>query len=88
VVPLAVSKGLALSKYDASQLDEVDRIFEQWRGGTVVLCGHSNTVPATINYLIGDPEKYSTFEDNEYGNLVIVILSEKRGRAKVTWLTY
>ena len=88
VVPLAVSKGLGVSGYDATKLTEVDRIFEQWRGGTVVLCGHSNTIPETINYLISEPNKYKDFEDDEYGNLVIILLHEKGRRAKVTWLTY
>ncbi len=88
VAPLAVSKGLAISGYDALKMEEVDRIFEQWRGGTVVLCGHSNTIPETINYLISEPDKYQDFEENEYGNLVIILLHEKGTRSKVTWLTY
>jgi len=88
VVPLAVSKGLGLTGYDATNLEEVDRIFEQWRGGTIVMCGHSNTIPAVINYLTAEEGKYQTFEENEYGNLVIVLLSEKGRKAKVMWLTY
>jgi broad specificity phosphatase PhoE len=87
VVPLAVSKGLGVTAYDPADLTEIDRIFEQWRGGTVVLCGHSNTIPLVINYLTEEKEKVQTFADDEYSNLVIVLLSD-RHRAKVTWLTY
>lgn len=87
VVPLAVSKGLGLVAYDPSDLTEIDRIFEQWRGGTVVLCGHSNTIPAVINYLTDDKDKVQTFADDEYSNLVFVVLSD-RHKTKMTWLTY
>jgi hypothetical protein len=53
----------------------------------VVLCGHSNTIPAVINYLTDDKDKVQTFADDEYSNLVFVVLSD-RHKTKVTWLTY
>jgi hypothetical protein len=39
--------------------------------GTVVICGHSNTIPALANILIGK-EQYKTFDDSDYGNLLII----------------
>jgi hypothetical protein len=40
-----------------------------------------------LNYLIGE-EKYKTFDDTDYGNLIIVSFTERGKNVKVTWLRY
>ena len=87
VIPLAASKGLAVEAFDATKLPELDGLLEKHKGGTIVLCGHSNTTPININYLTGHKDEYHSFEDRDYGNLVIVEVLE-RGNAKVVWLRY
>lgn len=87
VAPLAESKNLGVLTYEASKPGDIDAILSQYRGGSVVICGHSNSIPWTINYLIGK-EQFKDFEDKDYENFVVVSVVEKGKVAKVTWLTY
>jgi broad specificity phosphatase PhoE len=82
---LAEARGLTVVNFDASKMSDVDALLVKHKGGTIVLCGHSNTTPATLNYLAGNKDEYPAFKDSEYGNLIIVSLVE-RGNAKVVWL--
>lgn len=86
VAPLAVLKSLTVQEYNPVGTGWLDELLTRHKGQTVLCVGHSNTVPATINQLIGK-EEYKNFEDSDYGNVVIVSLREK-GNAKLTWLRY
>lgn len=62
--PLADANGLEIQIYDKQpDLSKVK--------GTVVIVGHSNTIPALANTLIGK-EQFKTFDDSDYGNLLII----------------
>jgi 2,3-bisphosphoglycerate-dependent phosphoglycerate mutase len=87
VTPIAELKKLAILDYEAFKTGDLDTILSQYKGGTIVICGHSNSIPWTINYLIGK-DQYRDFEDNDYENLVMVSVVEKGKTAKVTWLNY
>ena len=84
VIALAEARGLTVGNFDAKMTD-VELLLNKHKGSTIVLCGHSNTTPATINYLTGNKDQYPAFKDNEYGNLIVVSVVE-RGNAKVVWL--
>lgn len=86
VTPLAQSKQLAVESYDPMNKQLVDELLAKHKGGTIVVCGHSNTIPSAINQLVGK-EEYKNFDETDFGNLVIVTLAEK-ANAKVTWLRY
>lgn len=86
VQPLAQRKGLVVQTYIPNKEDDIDRILATNTGGTVVVAGHSNTIPQFVNYLLGEP-KYHTFEDGEYGNLLIVSVIRKGEGVKVVWVT-
>ncbi len=87
VAPLADSKKLKVLTYEAFKPGDIDAILSKHKGGTVIICGHSNSIPWTINYLVGK-EQYKDFEDKEYENFVAVSVVEKGKVAKVTWLNY
>ncbi|HNV30658.1 MAG TPA: phosphoglycerate mutase family protein [Cyclobacteriaceae bacterium] len=87
VSPLATTKGLSVSGYEAFKTDEIDQILKKHTGGTVVIAGHSNNIPWIANYLTGK-ETYKDFEDSDYENLLIVTVVEKGKNAKVVWLSY
>ena len=87
VALLAESRKLKVLSYEASRPGDIDAILSQYRGGTVVICGHSNSIPWTINYLMGK-ENYKDFEDKDYKNFVVVSVVEKGKVTKVTWLNY
>ena len=67
-------------------MPEVDAMLIKHQGGTIVICGHSNTTPAIVNYLTGHKDEFKTFDDTDYRNVVIV--SRYDGEGKVTWLRY
>lgn len=85
VAPLAAAKAFDVLEYN--KIEEMDAILKKYQGGTLVICGHSNTVPALANYLIGK-DSYQAFEDSDYGNIIIVSLVERGKNANVVWLTY
>jgi 2,3-bisphosphoglycerate-dependent phosphoglycerate mutase len=72
VTPLATAKGFDVLEYN--KIEEMDLFLKKYSGGTVIVCGHSNTVPA--------------FDDSEYGNIIIVSLVDKGKNANVVWLNY
>ncbi len=86
VAPLAQRHGLTIQNYDGGKMPEVDAMLSKHQGGTIVICGHSNTTPAIVNYLTGHNDEFKTFDDTDYGNVVIV--SRCDGEGKVTWLRY
>lgn len=87
VQPLASVKGLHVMSYQANKMDEIDSMISQHSGSTVLLSGHSNTVPVILNYLIGE-EKYKILDDGDYGNIILVSVTERGRNAKVVWLRY
>ena len=86
VTPLAKAKGIEVRTYEANNPEAIDAMLKNFPGGTIVVCGHSNTIPWTVNYLLGT-ESYKNFDDGDYDNLLIVEIVGK-GRGKVVWLEY
>ncbi len=84
---LAKFKGLHVLWYAANKLEEIDNMLKLHAGSTVLLSGHSNTVPMILNYLIGE-EKYKVFDDGDYGNIIIVSVTKRGKKAKVVWLRF
>ncbi len=87
VTPLATKKDLNILSYgwtDPKAL--MAELLEKNKGGTIVISGHSNTTPVLANILLGE-EKYAQFDDSDYGNLLIVTVSEV-GKGQVTHLRF
>lgn len=84
---LAAAKGLQVLLYQANKMEEIDAMLKQHAGGTVLLSGHSNTVPMIVNYLMGE-EKYKVLDDGDYGNIIIVSVTERGKNTNVVWLQY
>ncbi|CAN5346128.1 hypothetical protein BH09BAC3_BH09BAC3_08200 [soil metagenome] len=88
VALLAKAKSLTIEGYNPSKMEDIDAILQKYKGGTVVVVGHSNTTPAVANYLTGRKDEYPAFDDSEYGNMLIVSIVEKGRDVKVVWLSY
>ncbi|HUS87431.1 MAG TPA: phosphoglycerate mutase family protein [Bacteroidales bacterium] len=73
VKPTADILGLEITLYDPGDINYIE-FLEQTRGKTVLIVGHSNTIPGFVNSLTGR-EKYEQIEDNNNGNLYIVEIS-------------
>jgi broad specificity phosphatase PhoE len=86
VAPLAQAKGITVEEYEAFKAEEIGRMIETHRGGTVVISGHSNNIPWIANLLLGK-EQVKEYDESDYDNMLIVSVVEK-GDVKVTWLEY
>ncbi len=87
VKPLADAKSLEVKHYDAFKMAVIDSLLNAYKGRTIVLCGHSNNIPAIANHLTGS-EIYKDFADSDYGNILIVTVAPKRKDSAVTWLQF
>ena len=87
VAPLAVAKGLEVLLYEPLKGEVIDKMLQDHAGQTVVISGHSNTIPWTANYLKGNNE-LKDFADNDYTNFLVVSVLKKGTSTNVTWLTY
>jgi broad specificity phosphatase PhoE len=86
VSPVANKVGITPTIIDAKKTpDLVNGILNDHRGQTILVVGHSNTVPEIINALGGG--SLPDIPDNEYDNLFIVTIY-KFGKAKVVKLKY
>ena len=87
VSPLAQAKGLEVLLYEPLKADPLDKMLKDHVGGTVVISGHSNTIPWTANYLIGK-EQLKNFAADDYKNFLVVTVLKKGSVTNITWLTY
>lgn len=72
IAPLAGAIKKEITIYDPKNLKEFSlKLLNDNSGGTVVISGHSNTTPMLANLLLGE-EKFKQFDDNDYGNLLII----------------
>jgi phosphohistidine phosphatase SixA len=86
VQPLATQLGLPVTQIDASDADGlINHIMSNHRGETVLVAGHSNTVPVIIEKLKGG--QIPPIADTEYDKLFVVTVY-RFGKAKVVQLRY
>ena len=84
--PLADKLGLPINQVNSKNTDELlTQIRSQYRGQTVFVVGHNNTVPEIIAAL-GGPH-YPPIPESEFDNLYIVTVY-RTGKAKVVKLKY
>jgi len=84
---LAGAKGLEVLPYEPLKGEAIDKMLQDHAGQTVVISGHSNTIPWTANYLTGNNE-LKDFADNDYTNFLVVSVLKKGASTNLTWLTY
>jgi broad specificity phosphatase PhoE len=86
VTPLSDAKGVPIKILNANQTDELIRQLQtEYRGQTVFVAGHNNTVPAVVSALSG--ENVPTIPESEYDNMFIVTVY-RFGKAKVVRIKY
>ena len=86
VKPLAEAKSLTTEIYDAHDKSFIQKALSQNTGGNYLIVGHSNTIPALVNYLTGE-DAYGQLEESEYDKLFVVTLAGI-GEAKVQVLRF
>lgn len=73
---VANNTSLEIEKYSPNDLSFSTNLLENNLGKTVLIAGHSNTIPNLVNSLIGE-NKYKQLEENEFGKIWILTFSDK-----------
>ena len=87
LTPLARAKGLEIEEYDPYAGDKMlEAAISKYPSGTVIVSGHSNTIPNLANALLGN-EQFEQFSDSDYSNLIIIVAG-KTGEGKLVHLSF
>jgi broad specificity phosphatase PhoE len=74
--PIVVENDQLLKLYNPQILD-IETFKKETIGKTILIVGHSNTIPKMVNQLIKE-NKYGDIAENQFGNLYIVTLLENQ----------
>ena len=80
--PTADLEGLRVVEYDPRDEEFTQDLLEKHSGETILVVGHSNTIPMLVNTLTGTTN-YPQLEEMEYDKLFVVSLINGAGRAMV-----
>lgn len=80
--PLADTLGLPVTTYPPFDSTFITTLPERHAGQHILLTGHSNTIPATVNHLTGS--SYTDLQETEYDKVFVV--SGQEGRWSVVQL--
>lgn len=72
ISPLASTKGKEIQMYNATDKNQVLEIFKSGMGTSMMIAGHSNTIPPMVNLLIGE-DKFPELDESEYGKIWVLI---------------
>lgn len=87
VAPTAKEKSLTISNYETMTAEALQKIVKENEGGTILIAGHSNTIPPIANTLLGKTE-FQNFADSEYGTILVVAVLEVGKVSSVLRLNY
>ena len=71
--PTALTQKIAVTTYDPKDFN-LEKIKKDHLGQTILIVGHSNTIPDLINKLIGQ-NVYPIIEETAFGNLYMVTIN-------------
>jgi len=81
VLPTAKNKNLEIQFYKPNERGFIEKVLDAYPGGTVLIVGHSNTIPGLANELVGYKE-FSDLNDATYDNLFIAYVNPE-GQTKI-----
>lgn len=80
-MPLAEQKGLEVQLYDPRRQDVlIEKLQKEYKGKTVVVIGHSNTIPFAVNALL-EENRLQTLDEAEYEKVFVVSMAEDGSRS-------
>jgi len=82
VTPLAVKFNLRLQRYDQEDQQSFANQLLRMNGKTVVVAGHSNTIPALANLLIKE-ERFQALDESVYNKIWIIRINNTAISASV-----
>jgi len=85
LAPWAKQTSKEIEFYDAAKQREFAELLLKQTGKTIVVAGHSNTIPGLVNLLLKE-EKFQNLADNEYDKIFVVTIVNNKPAIKV--MTY
>jgi phosphohistidine phosphatase SixA len=85
VKPVAAESGIVPRTLKASEVDELVSELQSLRGATILVAGHTNTLPRIVEKLGGG--HVAPIPESDYGNLFVVVIRKWSG-ARVVRLHY
>ena len=76
VTPLSKKIGVDIQLYDARNQQAFADKLKSMEGSTILVAGHSNTVPGLVNLIIGDNNKYANLDESVYNKIFIVRITD------------
>jgi broad specificity phosphatase PhoE len=76
IQPIVAGNNQLLKIYNPKMID-IEAFKKETHGRTILVVGHSNTIPNMVNQIIKE-NKYTNIEENQFGNLYIVTLFENQ----------
>ena len=80
--PWADAVGKEVKTYSAADSTKLTETLLDQQGKTIVVAGHSNTIPVIVNLLIG-ARKYKALPDSAYSNIYVVTVANGKATEKV-----
>jgi broad specificity phosphatase PhoE len=76
ISPIVSENGKLLKIYNP-QIVDIETLKKETIGKTILIVGHSNSIPKMVNQIIKE-NKYGDIAENQFGNLYIVTLIENQ----------
>ncbi len=87
VLPIAKMNSLTVTEYAPTNPEAfAAMLIAKHTEGTVLISGHSNTIPALANALLGE-QKFTDFSDADYGNLIVIFV-DGSGKSRLLHLRF
>ncbi len=80
-LPTAKDKNLKIQNYKPGERNFLEKVLNSNSGGTVLIVGHSNTIPILANELAGR-QNYENLNDVTYDNFFIALV-HSNGQTKI-----
>ena len=77
---LASNREIEVQFYRPGDPAAIEKMIADHRGQTIVVSGHSNTIPGIANQLLGG-KQFADFNESDYGNVLIVSITSGTTRA-------
>lgn len=84
IQPIVAGNNQLLKIYNPKMID-VELFKKETQGKTILIVGHSNTVPNMVNQIIKE-NKYADIAENQFGNLYIITLFENQTQSQLLHL--
>lgn len=75
-LPTALTNNVGVTLYNENNIN-VSNFLKETKGKTILVVGHSNTIPEFVNTIL-EEEKYQDIEDSNNGNLYIINIVDKK----------